>query len=124
MMMAHRRTHLLVALAASLGFAPNGALAQTRGSSRWLPQVLGTQVTVIAQRVAPFRAAYSGPMSLAASGDHAVSHTYGVYLGARIFPRLDGYLDVEMVRGSGISRASGLAGVTNGDVLRQGTVAL
>jgi high affinity Mn2+ porin len=38
--------------------------------------------------------------------------------------RLDGYLDVEMARGRGISRASGLAGVTNGDVLRQGTADL
>jgi hypothetical protein len=34
------------------------------------------------------------------------------------------YLDVEMVRGSGISHASGTAAITNGDVLRQGTVEL
>jgi hypothetical protein len=86
--------------------------------------VLGTQVTVIAQRLGRFDAAYSGPMSLVADGDHAVSHTYGVYLGARLAPRLEGYLDVEMARGYGISRASGLAGVTNGDVLRQGTADL
>ncbi|HEY5440211.1 MAG TPA: carbohydrate porin [Gemmatimonadaceae bacterium] len=63
-------------------------------------------------------------MSLVADGDRAVSHTYGIYLGARLAPRLDGYLDVEMARGSGISHASGLAGVTNGDVLRQGTADL
>ena len=63
-------------------------------------------------------------MSLTAAGDRAVSHTYGLYLGARLIPRVDGYLDVEMARGSGISHASGLAGVTNGDVLRQGTADL
>jgi len=94
------------------------------GSADWVPQVLGTQITVIAQRLGRFNAPYSGPMSLVADGDRAVSHTYGIYLGARLAPRLDGYLDVEMARGSGISHASGLAGVTNGDVLRQGTADL
>ena len=98
--------------------------ARAQGSSSWVPQILGTQVTVIGQRLSPFDAPYSGPMSLVAGGAHAVSHTYGLYVGARIQPRLDGYLDVEMARGSGISRASGLAGVTNGDVLRQGTADL
>jgi len=94
------------------------------GSADWVPQVLGTQITVIAQRLGRFNAPYSGPMSLVADGDRAVSHTYGIYLGARLAPRLDGYLDVEMARGNGISHASGLAGVTNGDVLRQGTADL
>ena len=94
------------------------------GSSAWQPQVLGTQLNVIGQRLAPFDSPYSGPMSLVSTGDHSVSHTYGLYLGARLWPRLDGYLDVEMARGSGISHASGLAGVTNGDVLRQGTADL
>jgi high affinity Mn2+ porin len=98
--------------------------AHAQGSSDWVPQVLGTQLTVIAQRVGAFDAPYSGPMSFVASGDRAVSHTYGIYLGASLMPRLQGYLDVEMARGSGISHASGLAGVTNGDVLRQGTADL
>jgi high affinity Mn2+ porin len=100
------------------------ARAQSDGSAAWAPQVLGTQLTVIGQRLGPFAARYSGPMSLAAGGDHSLSHTYGLYLGARITPTLDGYVDVEMARGSGISHASGLAGVTNGDVLRQGTADL
>lgn len=115
--------HVLLA-AASLGVLPAAAIAQADGSSAWVPQVLGTQATVIAQRLAPFDAPYSGPMSLTAGGDRAVSDTYGLYLGARIAPTLDGYLDVEMARGSGISHAAGLAGVTNGDVLRQGTADL
>ncbi len=116
----------LVAFAALVALVPpvSRADAQTAGSAAWVPQVLGTQVTVIGQRLGRFDAKYSGPMSLAADGDRAVSHTYGVYLGARLIPRVDGYLDVEMARGSGISHASGLAGVTNGDVLRQGTADL
>ena len=114
---------VLLALLGVCGWSDRTA-AQTQGSAGWLPQVLGTQATVIAQRLAPFDAAYSGPMSLVADGDRAVSDTYGLYLGARITSHLDGYLDVEMARGNGISHASGLAGVTNGDVLRQGTADL
>ena len=113
----------MLALATLCGVAPC-ARAQSGGSADWVPQVLGTQVTGIAQRLRGFEAAYSGPMSLVSTGDHALSHTYGIYLGARIAPTLDGYLDVEMARGSGISHASGLAGVTNGDVLRQGSADL
>ena len=121
--MSCRLTRRLFTLIA-LGVVSVQAGAQSGGSANWIPQVLGTQATVIAQRLGRFDAPYSGPMSLTADGDQAVSHTYGIYLGARIAPRLDGYLDVEMARGSGISHASGLAGVTNGDVLRQGTADL
>ena len=120
--MPHLRRNLLV-IAGNFLIAAS-ANAQSSGSAEWAPQVLGTQVTVIGQRLGAFAARYSGPMSLVADGDHSLSHTYGIYLGARIAPTLDGYLDVEMARGSGISHASGLAGVTNGDVLRQGTADL
>ncbi len=121
--MSHRSCCRLLA-STGLILLSTRADAQARGSSGWVPQVLGTQISVIAQRLGRFDAPYSGSMSLVAGGDQAVSHTYGLYLGSRIASRLDGYLDVEMARGSGISRASGLAGVTNGDVLRQGTADL
>ena len=121
--MSHRSCCRLLA-STGLILLSTRADAQARGSSGWVPQVLGTQISVIAQRLGRFDAPYSGSMSLVAGGDQAVSHTYGIYLGARLAPRLDGYLDVEMARGSGISHASGLAGVTNGDVLRQGTADL
>ena len=118
-----RGTVLLVTIGPILH--PGRLLGQAAGGSAgWLPQILGTQATVIAQQLAPFRAPYSGAMSLAAGGDRALSDTYGLYTGARLGSHLDGYLDVEMARGSGISHASGLAGVTNGDVLRQGTADL
>lgn len=122
--MSLRHVHCVVVFVAVSGLAlPIGAQTEG-GSARWVPQVLGTQITVIAQQLGRFDAPYSGPMSLVAEGDHAVSHTYGVYLGVHMALRLDGYLDVEMARGSGISHASGLAGVSNGDVLRQGTADL
>ena len=103
------------------------------GSASWSPQVLGTQINVIGQRLASFHSPYAGINSLQAAGDNAISHVYGVYLGARPFAwgsnvakqvRIETYLDVEMARGHGVSNATGLAGVTNGDVLRAGTADL
>ena len=57
-------------------------------------------------------------------GDASISDAYGIYGGVQAGAHLQGYLDVEMVRGRGISRVLGLANPTNGDVLRQGTVNL
>ena len=87
-------------------------------------RLLGAQATFIGQNLRPFPAAYSGPMSLVNQGDRQLSESYGVYGGACITSQLTVYLDAEMIQGSGISRASGLAAVTNGDVLRQGSVDL
>lgn len=95
--------------------------AQDGGTGRWSPQVLGTQLTVIGQYVAPFHSAYSGPNSLVSTGDARVSHTYGLYLGQRLGERLEAYVDLEMARGAGIGHTVGLAGITNGDVIRQGS---
>ncbi len=128
---------LICAYTVALPLSASNILAQTvadstgthaendsRGSAAWVPQILGTQVNVIAQHLAPFHSPYQGPMSLIPSGSDAISHTYGVYAGASLWHGLAAYLDVEMARGKGISHASGLAGVTNGDVLRQGTADL
>ena len=99
---------------------------------RW-PRVLGAQVNVIGQRLGTFTSPYTGANSLLATGDQAVSHVYGLYLGAEPLrwgarnatrTRVQVYVDVEMARGSGISSATGLAGVTNGDVLRAGSADL
>ena len=87
-------------------------------------KILGAQANVIAQNLQPFKSPYSGKNSLVATGDNQATQTYGVYLGARLAANLQLYLDVEDVRGSGISKSSGLAGLTNGDALRTGTVDL
>ena len=100
------------------------ASADDASSAAWIPQVLGTQVNVIGQHLPTFHTAYNGPMSFTASGSDAISHVYGAYTGATIRRGIEAYLDVEMARGKGISHASGLAGVPNGDVLRQGTADL
>lgn len=98
--------------------------AADSGSARWHPALLGTQMDFIHQHLFPFRAAYSGDNSLQAGGDAKTSEAYGLYTGMQVARGLEGYLDVEMVRGKGISRTVGLAGVTNGDVIRQGSADL
>jgi high affinity Mn2+ porin len=94
------------------------------GSTSWHTYLLGTQINVIGQDLRPFRSAYEGPNSLQPRGDSKISHAYGVYGGVDIGNGLQAYLDAEMIRGKGISRVVGLAGPTNGDVLRQGTIDL
>jgi hypothetical protein len=86
--------------------------------------LLGAQVTYIGQDLRPFESPYSGPMSLVSTGDRKLSRSYGVCGGACVVSNLSAYLDIEMIRSSRISHASGLASVTNGDVLRQGSVDL
>lgn len=90
----------------------------------WLPRLLGAQLTYILQDAPPFHAPYSGPNSLTPRGDAENTHTYGLYLGARLLPDLQLYADFEMARGAAIGHAVGLAGLTNGDVIRQGAVYL
>ena len=87
-------------------------------------RLLGVQSTFIGQAMPGFSAAYSSTMSLESGGDHQLSQSYGAYGGACLVKHLAVYVDAEMIRGSGISHASGLAAVTNGDVLRQGSVDL
>ena len=94
------------------------------GSANWMPALLGTQANLITQHLAKSTAPYLGPNSLTPNGDTETSQAYGVYAGMSVSRRLQGYLDVEMIRGDGINRATGVAGITNGDVLRQGSVDL
>ena len=113
-------------LGGSLAFATVPALVFAQGApcASHTPALLGAQTTFIGQRLEPFQSPYSGTMSLKSDGDRQLSHSYGVYGGACILDGLDVYLDIEMIRGAGISHASGVAAVTNGDVLRQGSVDL
>jgi high affinity Mn2+ porin len=114
----------LLLFAASLPAALTAQSDTARQCGKPTAKLLGAQTTFIGQSLPPFSAAYSGPMSLRANGDHQLSQSYGLYGGACLVPNVAAYVDGEMIRGSGISHASGLAGVTNGDVLRQGSVDL
>jgi len=94
------------------------------GPGPWQAWVLGAQLNYIAQDLLSLRSPYSGTNSLWPYGDRQMSQAYGVYVGGRIGTRLQAYLDVEWITGTGISNTTGLAGPTDGDVLRQGSVDL
>ena len=80
------------------------------------------QVTATLQSLFPFHSPYEGANSLPSRAETEISHTYTLYLGARLSQNLEAYLDPEMARGKGIGEALGLAGFTNGDVIRNPTL--
>ncbi len=103
---------------------PALASAQTASCPSYIATLLGAQATFIGQKLFPFSSPYATPMSLRSDGDQQVSQSYGLYGGSCLGAGFAVYVDAEMIRGAGISHASGVAGVTNGDVLRQGSVDL
>jgi len=102
---------------------PAAAAPPTGADSRW-PQLLGAQYTFIEQWQSPLRSPYAGPHSLLAEGDQQPTHTIGAYTGWAPYTWGQLYFDVEKFMGAGVSGATGLGGLTNGDVIRAGTVGL
>jgi len=88
------------------------------------PQLLGLQATWIGQDLRPFSSPYAGPNSLTGAGDRALTQTYGAYFGLQATERWQVYLDVELFRGAGVGRTTGLAGLPNGDAVRSGSADL
>ena len=133
-----RTVRRLLAVAALAAAAARAARAQTapppdtargqrppeQGSARWTPYLLGTQVNVITQHLFHVPSPYEAANSFGPAAETKTSHAYGVYAGLAVSRRVTGYLDVEMVRGAGVNKSTGLAGFPNGDVIRTGTVDL
>ncbi|HEX7369917.1 MAG TPA: carbohydrate porin [Rhodanobacteraceae bacterium] len=90
----------------------------------FVPQLLGAQYTFVDQHQYALRSPYAGPLSLLPGGDTEQSHTFGAYFGVQLPAHLQAYFDVELFKGEGVSNATGLAGLTNGDVIRSGSVTL
>ena len=86
------------------------------------PYSIGGQSTAIWQYKPAFPSPYQGPHSLRGGTQDAISQTYTLYLGLEPLPWLGLYFDPEMVRGNGLSDALGLAGFTNGEVIRNPTI--
>lgn len=84
------------------------------------PTIVGAQFTSIVQNQSSLRSPYQGPLSLDPSGDTEPTETIGLYLGWAPFSWAQLYLDTEKFNGAGVSNATGLAGLTNGDVIREG----
>lgn len=112
----------LLAAFSFLGAITPPAYADSNDQPYWFPKLLGMQFNAIYQYLPSFDSPYAGLRSLRSGDDlsHKLSQIYGIYLGSQITPSAQIYLDIEMARGSGISNSTGLGGITNGDVIRQG----
>ena len=95
------------------------AAADPEPDSRW-PQLLGAQYTYVLQHQDALDAPYSGRLSLQPDGDTQPTHTLGGYLGWAPVGWGQLYFDTEKFMGAGVSGATGLGGLTNGDVVREG----
>src|SRR5579859_3267868 len=93
--------------------------ADPEPDSRW-PQLLGAQFTYVLQHQDTLDAPYSGPLSLRPDGDTQPTYTLGGYLGWAPASWGQLYFDAEKFMGAGVSGATGLGGLTNGDVVREG----
>jgi hypothetical protein len=96
------------------------------GLPSWIPKLLGMQFNGVYQNVPGFRSPYEGAHSFTTAGGegHNITHIYGAYIGSQVLPSIQAYADIEMAKGSGVSKGQGLGGYTNGDVIRVGTVDL
>ena len=99
---------------------------KTEEQPAWMPKVLGIQFNGIYQNVPGFHSPYEGDHSFRTDGglSHNITHIYGAYLGSQVLSTLQAYVDIEMAKGSGVSKGQGLGGYTDGDVIRTGTVDL
>lgn len=88
----------------------------------WFPKLLGAQATIVNQKQFPFHSAFSGPASLNQNGQDATSLTQEVNFGSQVTDELSLYLDMDWFTGQGLHAGSGLAGFSNGEVVRAGSV--
>lgn len=100
--------------------APGGAPAPASN----VPLLLGAQYTFIEQKQTALASPYAGSLSLHADGDRQATHTIGFYGGWAAASWAQLYLDTEKFMGAGVSGATGLGGLTNGDVVREGVAGL
>jgi high affinity Mn2+ porin len=112
---------LLSARAAHGADAPPGG---EPGPSSTAPQLLAAQYTFIEQRQSALESPYEGRLSLYPDGDRQPTNTIGVYTGWAPLAWGQLYFDSEKFMGAGVSGGTGLGGLTNGDVIREGVPGL
>jgi hypothetical protein len=108
---------------ASASEPPSAALQPAGADSRW-PMFLGAQYTFIDQSQTSLYSPYQGKLSLNPAGDRQATHTFGIYTGWAPWSWGQLYFDAEKFMGAGVSGATGLGGLTNGDVVREGAQGL
>lgn len=103
--------------------ADPGAASRPAPASGW-PMLLGAQYTFIEQWQSDLTSPYVGRLSLHPDGDRQGTHTVGFYTGWAPLAWMQLYFDTEKFMGAGVSGGTGLGGLTNGDVIRQGVPGL
>jgi high affinity Mn2+ porin len=116
-------SQLARAQAASDSAPPTSPEASLGPASHW-PQLVGAQYTFILQNQSSLLSPYVSRLSLDPNGDTQPTNTLGMYLGWAPLNWLQTYVDVERFVGAGVSNATGVAGLTNGDVVREGAAGL
>jgi len=106
---------------ATLADAPaDEALTGSPAAQSYWPSLLGEQYTFVLQHQTSLHSPYEGPLSLKPDGDTQPTNTIGFYFGWALTQWAQFYFDTEKFMGSGVSDATGLGGLTNGDVVREG----
>jgi high affinity Mn2+ porin len=111
-------------VAADEALAPSAGATAAPGADSYRPALLAAQYTYVLQHQTALDAPYSGRLSLLAQGDTQPTNTIGFYGGWAVASWAQLYLDTEKFMGAGVSGATGLGGLTNGDVVREGAVGL
>ncbi|MDE2628473.1 MAG: carbohydrate porin [Burkholderiales bacterium] len=74
------------------------------------------QATYIWQRKTAFAAAYSGPNSLSTDAEKSYTFSATAYLGLRLAPGTELYVNPEVIQGVPLSNLQGLGSPTNGEI--------
>ena len=115
---------LALAVAGAGAHAEDAAVASAPGPQSAWPQLLSAQYTYVLQHQTALTSPYAGPLSLDPAGDTQSTNTIGFYGGWAPLSWAQLYLDTEKFMGAGVSGATGLGGLTNGDVVREGAAGL
>jgi len=102
----------LTLIAATLLLTLPALPARADDSERWN---LHAQFTAVAQRHDRFTSPYAGPNSLRADEGTKTTMDATAYLGLRLWPGAELYLNPELDRGFGLSNTQGAAGFPSGE---------
>jgi hypothetical protein len=80
------------------------------------------QATFVLQHLFKFDSPYEGPNSFRSRDETELSHSYTLFLGARLVKNLEIYINPEIAWGNGLSNGTGLAAYVNGDLNGQPTL--
>ena len=86
------------------------------------PFQINGQLNFIAQTVGKFKSPYEGTNSFKSRRESEASETYTLFMGSRLKPNFEVYVNAELAAGKGLSSAFGIAGFTNNDVIRNPTL--